>query len=132
SPITVTGLDNGKTYTCTVQTTNSVGDSDASVASDPTVPATVPGPPAAPTLTRGGASVSVAFVAPGSNGGSAITGYTASCTSSDGGAAGNNSGATSPIVVASLTNGKTYTCTVFATNVAGSGVASAPSTSAMP
>ena len=30
----VTGLTNGKTYTCTVLATNSVGDSDASVASD--------------------------------------------------------------------------------------------------
>ena len=132
SPIVVTGLDNGKTYTCTVIATNGVGDSNASVASDATVPATVPGTPAAPTVTRGNASISVAFSAPGSNGGSAITGYTASCTSSDGGAAGNNSGATSPIVVSSLTNGKTYTCTVFATNVAGSGVASAASTSAVP
>ena len=132
SPIVVTGLDNGKTYTCTVLATNSVGDSDASVASDATVPATVPGTPAAPTLTRGNASISVAFVAPGSNGGSAITGYTASCTSSDGGAAGSNTGATSPIVVSTLTNGKTYTCTVLATNVAGNGTASAASGSAVP
>ena len=42
---------NGKTYTCTVLATNSVGDSDASVASDATVPATAPGTPAAPTVT---------------------------------------------------------------------------------
>ena len=117
----VTGLTNGKTYTCTVLATNSVGDGDASVASDATVPATVPGTPAAPTVTRGNASISVAFVAPGSTGGSAITGYTASCTSSDGGAPGSNTGASSPIVVSALTNGKTYTCTVLATNAAGNG-----------
>ncbi len=132
SPIVVTGLDNGKTYTCTVLATNSVGSGDASVASDATVPATVPGTPAAPTLTHGNASISVAFVAPGSNGGSAITSYTATCTSSDGGATGSNTGASSPIVVSTLTNGKTYTCTVFATNVAGNGTASAASGSAVP
>jgi len=132
SPLVVTGLTNGKTYTCSVLATNGVGDSDGSLASAATVPATTPGTPAAPTLTRGDASISVAFVAPGSTGGSAITSYTASCTSSDGGVAGNNTGATSPIVVSALTNGKTYTCTVLATNVAGNGTASSASGSAVP
>ena len=132
SPIIVTGLTNGNTYTCTVLATNLVGDSNPSVPSNATVPATVPGAPAAPTLTSGNASLSVAFLAPVNNGGSAVTGDTASCTSSDGGASGSNSGASSPIVVSALTNGKTYTCTVFATNVAGSGAASAASASAVP
>ena len=132
SPIVVSGLANAKTYTCTVLATNSLGDGDASVASAATVPATTPGTPGAPTLTRGNASLSVAFVAPVSNGGSAITGYTASCTSSDGGGSGSSSGANSPIVVSTLTNGKTYTCTVLATNVAGNGTASPASGSAVP
>jgi uncharacterized protein (DUF2147 family) len=131
SPIVVDGLDNGKTYTCTVAATNAEGTGAASVASDATVPATVPGTPAAPTVTRGNTSIAVAFIAPG-NGGSAITGYTAACTSSDGGNAGSNSGSSSAIVVSSLTNGKTYTCTVFATNVAGNGTASAASGSVVP
>ena len=90
------------------------------------MPATVPSAPAAPTVTRGNAQISVAFVAP-ANSGSAITGYTASCTSSDGGAAGSNTGAASPIVVSALTNGKTYTCTVLATNAVGDSAASAAS-----
>ena len=63
----------------------------------------------------GDAQITVTFAAP-FNGGSAITGYTATCTSSNGGAAGSNSGSGSPIVVTGLTNGKNYTCTVFATN----------------
>ena len=46
----------------------------------------------------GNGQISVTFAAP-SNGGSTITGYTASCTSSDGGAPGPNTGATSPITV---------------------------------
>ena len=132
SPMVVTGLDNGKTYTCTVLATNGVGDSDASIASAATVPGTVPGIPSVPTLTRGNASISVVFTAPGSDGGSAITGYTANCTSSDGGTAGSNSGASSPVLVSLLTNGKTYTCTVLATNAAGSGTASGASASAVP
>src|SRR5262249_57808458 len=41
-------------------------------------------------------------------------------------------GAASPIVVTGLTNGTTYTCTVTATNVAGSGPPSAPSNAITP
>jgi len=54
-----------------------------------------------------------------------VTGYTASCTSSDGGTPGSQAGATSPIIVTGLTDGKTYTCTVTATNAVGTGAASA-------
>ncbi len=92
----------------------------------------VPGAPTSPTATAGNAQISVGFTAPGSNGGATITGYTATCTSSDGGAAGANTGSTSPIVVSSLTNDKTYTCTVKATNSTGDSVASSPSSSAIP
>jgi hypothetical protein len=70
----------------------------------------------------------VAFTAPGSDGGSAITGYTA--TSSPGGFTG--SGASSPITVTGLTNGTAYTFTVTATNAVGTGTASAASNSVTP
>jgi YVTN family beta-propeller protein len=40
SPITVTGLTNGTTYTCTVTATNSVGTSSASISSVPFMPGT--------------------------------------------------------------------------------------------
>ena len=85
------GLTNGKSYTCAVIATNAVGDGVPSSTSATAVPATVPNAPATPTLTHGNASISVAFVAPVS-GGSAITGYTASCTSSNGGVSGSISG----------------------------------------
>ena len=66
-------------------------------------------------------------VSPPPDGGSPITGYTANCTSSDGGAPGSNTGADSPITVTNLTNGSTYTCTVTATNADGEGLPSPPS-----
>jgi hypothetical protein len=49
-------------------------------------------------------------------GAAATSGYTASCTSADGGASGQASGAGSPLVVSGLTNGHTYTCTVTTTD----------------
>jgi hypothetical protein len=132
SPVDVTPLDNGKTYTCTVTAMNSVGTSQPSAASSPVIPL---GPPVAPTInsvTSGVASVSVDFSPPSDNGGSAVTGYTASCTSSDTGVNGTVSGASTPIVVAPLTNGSSYTCTVTATNAIGTGVPSDPSDTVVP
>jgi uncharacterized protein (TIGR02145 family) len=87
----------------------------------PCITVTVPGPPTSVTASAGNASVSVAFVAPTNNGGSAITGYTV--TSSPGGVTA--TGATSPINVTGLTNGTAYTFTVIATNAIGN---SSPST----
>jgi hypothetical protein len=128
SPITVASLTDAKTYTCTVVATNAVGNSSASAASSSVLSGTVPAAPSLTSVTRGTNSAIVAFTANGS-GGSAITGFTATCTSSDGGATQALSGATSPITVASLTNAKTYTCTVLATNATGNSPASSASSS---
>jgi uncharacterized protein (TIGR03437 family) len=84
---------------------------------------TAPGPPTALTATAGNASATIGFTAPASNGGSAITKYTASCSA--GNATFTGAAAASPIVVTGLTNGTTYTCTVTATNSAGTSAASA-------
>ncbi len=97
-----------------------------------TVVAVTPGAPTSVSATAGDAQASVSFTAPSNTGGSAITSYTATCTSSDGGASGAQSGAGSPLSVAGLTNGKTYTCTVSAANSAGSGSASSASSSFIP
>jgi large repetitive protein len=83
-------------------------------------------PPGAPTgvaATAGNAQATIQFTAPVFGGGSAITGYTVSCTP---GPAATANGASSPIVVTGLTNGVTYSCSVVATNSAGNGAASAP------
>ncbi|RVU35742.1 tandem-95 repeat protein [Rheinheimera riviphila] len=88
----------------------------------------LPGAPVIGTATAGNASASVTFTAPASNGGVAISGYT--ITSNPGGLTA--TGASSPIAFPGLTNGTAYTFTVVATNVVGSGAASAASNSVTP
>lgn len=92
------------------------------------VNAVVPGAPTIGTATAGNTQATVAFTAPASIGGAAITGYTV--TSNPGGFTG--TGAGSPITVTGLTNGVSYTFTVTATNSAGTGAASAASNSITP
>ncbi|MCA3026411.1 MAG: VCBS repeat-containing protein [Rhodocyclaceae bacterium] len=93
----------------------------------------VPGSPTGVTASAGPGSgvVTVSFTAPASNGGAAITSYTASCAAS-GQTTRTNTGSGSPIAVSGLTNGVAYTCTVTATNSVGSGSASAASSAVTP
>lgn len=51
--------------------------------------------------------------------------YTAACTSSNGGVSGNGAGAASPITVTNLTGGKSYSCTVSATDTGGTSTSTA-------
>jgi hypothetical protein len=76
-----------------------------------------PGAPTITSVTGGNRQISVAFVAGG--GGAAVT-YTATCTSSTGGASGSVTGGLSPLIVTGLTNGTSYACTVTAVNSSGS------------
>jgi parallel beta-helix repeat protein len=94
----------------------------------PAAAPTVPGAPTIGTATAGNAQATVTFTPPASNGGSAITGYTA--TSSPGGFTA--TGAGSPLTVTGLTNGTAYTFTVTATNAVGTGAPSAASNSVTP
>ena len=121
--LTLTGLTNGTTYTVHVTATNALGTGPAGVSAAAT-PATVPGAPTNVTATAGNAQATVAWTAPSTNGGSAITSYvvtpyigtTAQATTTAGGSA-------TSVVVTGLTNGTTYTFTVAALNSVGAGAA---------
>ena len=114
----MSGLANGTNYSCTVTAINAVGPGTASAAANVT-PRTVPGAPIIGTATASNTVASIAFTPPSNNGGSAITGFTATC------GAISASATTSPIAVTGLTNGTVYACSVTASNVAGNSAASA-------
>ncbi len=125
SPLNVTGLVNGTTYTCSVRARNVTGSGPASATATVTPAPIVP--PAAPTIgsaAPGNTLAIITFTPPAFNGGSAITGYTASCVT---GAlpAVTGTATSSPITVNGLTNNSLYACTVSATNIAGTGLPSA-------
>jgi hypothetical protein len=132
SPVVVPAVTNGRTYTCTVRATSVQGTSAWSTASLPTRVNTVPDAPAIGVVTSRNTSLKVRFSEPTDNGGAGIQFFTASCTSSNGGASGSATGGDSPIIVDGLTNGRTYTCRVTATNVLGTGAPSAASNTAVP
>jgi len=82
-----------------------------------------PGQPQSLTATGGNTSISLAFSAPAAGTSGAPTAYSANCT--DGQSVATAAGATSPLVVAGLANGRSYGCVVFANNASGSGPATA-------
>lgn len=131
SPLNFTGLTSGTQYTFTVTATNPVGTSSPSQASNAiTTDYVNPNSPGAPTIgtatKTGSTTATVAYTAPSSNGGFAITSYTA--ISTPGAITGSISQAGSgTITVTGLTPGQDYTFTVLATNSQGSGVNSSSS-----
>jgi hypothetical protein len=93
--------------------------------------------PAAPPIgiaVSGTGSAVVAFGAPPSDGGAAISSYTVTAIDSTNPANGGEtaSGTASPLTVTGLTAGDTYTFTVTATNAAGAGPPSANSLPIVP
>lgn len=88
----------------------------------PVIAATLPGAPTGISATAGNTTASISFSAPATTGGAAIGQYSATCTS----AGGNRSvsGTSSPLVVTSMTNGTTYSCSVTASSAVGTGAAS--------
>jgi hypothetical protein len=135
----VPGLQNGTSYTFTVQALNKVGASAASLPTAAVTPAAsvgaVPSAPASVSLEPGDGAVSLHITAPGSAGGTPVTGYTITAPGIKPvqftghqvlwGATGSNSIFTT---VGGLQDLVPYTFHVSATNAAGTGPAASTQT----
>jgi len=127
-PIVITGLVNGTMYPVQIRAVNSTGSGAASATVNGTPTGSPsPVPPAAPainSITPGNQRLSVAFTAPSSDGGAAITNYE---YSTDGGSTWTRrspAAVSSPLSITGLTNGTTYAVQIRAVNIAGHGAAS--------
>jgi fibro-slime domain-containing protein/RHS repeat-associated protein len=128
--VRVSGLDNAASYTFSVTAANAQGDGPASAPSSGVIPY---GPPASPgtiEATRGNATAQVSWKAPTSENGRPISGYTV--TAEPGGLTAAVPAGETSRVVTGLANGTAYTFQVTATNLAGSGPASASSVETTP
>ena len=120
SPLIITGLANGTSYSVSLKAVNVVGPGSASSPSAGT-PYTAPGAPTISGITSTDGTLTVSFTAPASNGGSAITAYQYSLNS---GAWTSFSNTTSPKTISSLTVAASYSVRVRAQNAAGDSPAS--------
>jgi len=128
--LVIPNLTNGTAYSFTVRAVNAVGpgpDSASSVAVSPFGP---PGAPTGVTAQRGPGSALVSWQAPLDDNGSPITGYT--ITTSPPTTTTHATAAPTSATVSGLTNGVSYTFTVFAENAAGAGAGSQPSNAVTP
>jgi titin len=128
SPLLLTGLTIGTSYTATLTNYNLAGYSPASIASNMFTPFSVPGAPTITNLVPLANQITV-YVSPGNTNGSAIKSYSYSL---NGGAFINTASAALSFVISGLTNGTSYTVAIKAVNDAGEGAASATSASVVP
>ena len=118
----ITGLTNGVSYDVIVVATNSVGNSVADSLGSAT-PVTAPSSPAVDLVAPGSTSIGVSWITSTDNGGSPITGYTATATDGDGNVFTCSAGsADTSCTITGLTNGTTYAITIIATSNVGSSV----------
>ena len=121
SPLMISGLNDGTSYSVQIEAVNAVGAGPPSGSSSQT-PQSVPGAPTISSVEVGPGTASVAFT-PGSSGGGTITAYQYSV----------NAGpwvptsASSPITLASLANGTVYGFQLEAVNSSGTGEATSTS-----
>ncbi|MEV5968235.1 putative Ig domain-containing protein [Kribbella sp. NPDC051952] len=128
----LTGLTPATSYTFTVMAINAYGTSDASPQSTAVVPYTLPGAPAVTAVSAGSLSAVLTWSTP-NNGGSVITGFVVTpYIGLVAQTAQSFSGTGTTHSVTGLSAGVSYTFTVAAQNLAGTGPASAKSAAVTP
>lgn len=128
SPLLLTGLTNGISYTVTLMSYNLAGYSAASLVSNVFTPFFVPSAPTISNLVPLANQITV-YVSPGNTNGSAIKCFAYSL---NGGAFTNTTNAALSFVIPGLTNGTNYALAIKAINDAGEGAISATSASVVP
>ena len=123
SPIFITGLTNGTSYSITIRAVNSEGEGAISTAVSGIPQASAPGAPVILTIAASDEALSVAFTAPANDGGSSISNYEYSL---DGGSWATPTPAviSSPLEISGLTNGLAYSVRIRGVNNTGGGTPS--------
>ena len=121
SPVTISGLTNGTSYTIYLKAVNANGDSAAS-SSVTVTPSSTPSAPTSLSATAGDGQATISFT-PGSDGGSAISNYKYS-TDGTTYTALSPTDNSSPVTITGLTNGTSYTIYLKAVNANGDSSAS--------
>ena len=121
SPVTVSGLTNGQAYFVKIRAVNNLGAGpESNVWNTTTTPRTTPNPPVLTSITRGYRQLTLAFTAPGFNGGTAITNYEFSTNNGVSWTSMGQSG-TADYTITSLTDFTSYNVRVRAVNAVGPG-----------
>ena len=123
SPLIITGLTNGLTYSVRLRAVTSVGFGQASTASSILISIAA----TAPTITQGvpgNQQIQISWIEPSSNGGSQITNYQYSTDNGVNWTTFSPAQSTSPYTIKNLVNGTQYQIKLRAVNSAGPGDAS--------
>ena len=130
SSVAVTGLTNGFKYRFYVSATNLFGEGGGSILSPEIMPIGPPTPPLNVVATAGPGNAVVTWDAPLRDGGSNILGYVIS--SDPPGYTENLNASPLQVLATPLISGTTYTFTLFAVNIKGLSLPSAPSNPVIP
>ena len=123
SPVTISNLTNGNTYSVKLRAVTNVATGAVSTSVSVT-PATTPNAPSSLSSSSGNRTATISFTPPSDNGGSAITNYQYSTDGGTSFTAFSPAVTSSPVTISSLNNGTTYTILLKAVNNVGVGAVS--------